>query len=85
MEVQLLRYINPDPLLDPNIEPLCKTGFNHVCLAADDLHAELARLREAGVQTRSDVLDFRGSKLVFLCGPEGICVELSERKSVAKQ
>jgi catechol 2,3-dioxygenase-like lactoylglutathione lyase family enzyme len=79
-EVQLLHYIKPDPLVDPNIESLGRTGFNHVCLAVQDLSAALARLREAGVETRSDVLDFRGCKLVFLRGPEGVCVELSERK-----
>ncbi|HET7262014.1 MAG TPA: VOC family protein [Casimicrobiaceae bacterium] len=79
LEVQLLRFTSPDPTIDPNIASLCKTGFNHVCVATDDLDAELARLRAAGVETRSEVLDFRGCKLVFLRGPEGVCVELSER------
>lgn len=80
MEMQLLRFIHPDPLLDSDIPLLCKTGFNHVCLAVDDLDAEVRRLREAGVEIRSNVLDFRGCKLVFLRGPEDVCVELSERK-----
>jgi len=83
MEVQLLRFINPDPLLDPNIESLCKTGFNHVCLATDDLDSEVARLRGAGVEVLTDVLDFRSCKLVFLRGPEGVCVELSQRLQTA--
>ena len=83
MEVQLLRYINPDPLLDPNIESLCKTGFNHVCLAVEDLEGEVTRLRGAGVEIRNDILDFRSCKLVFLRGPEGVCVELSQRLQVA--
>ena len=82
LEVQLLRFLHPDALLDPNIASLCKTGFNHVCLAVDDLDAELGRLRKAGVETRSAVLDFRGCKLVFLRGPEDVCVELSERKAI---
>lgn len=82
MEVQLLRFLHPDPLLDPDIASLCKTGFNHVCLAVDDLDAELARLQAAGVDSRSGSLDFRGCKLVFLRGPEDVCVELSERKAV---
>jgi catechol 2,3-dioxygenase-like lactoylglutathione lyase family enzyme len=79
MEVQLLRYMNPSPLLDPNIESLCKTGFNHVCLAVEDLEREVTRLRGAGVDIRSDILKFRSCKLVFLRGPEGVCVELSQR------
>ena len=83
-EVQLLRYIAPTPALDPDIETLCKTGFNHVCFAVDNLEGEVARLKDAGVQTRSDVLDFRGCKLVFLRGPEDVCVELSERQPTTK-
>ena len=78
VEVQLLRYRRPDPIPDVNIERLEKVGFNHVCFAVDDLEAEVARLRAHGVQMRSDVLDFHARKLVFLKGPEGITVELSE-------
>jgi len=79
-EVQLLVYRKPHPTPDPNIEVLSKLGFNHVCFAVDDLDAEITRLRAAGVETRNDVLDFHSRKLVFLRGPEGITVELSERK-----
>lgn len=78
VEVQLLHYRHPDPLPDANIERLDKIGFNHVCFAVDDLEAEVARLRAHGVKTRTDVLDFHSRKLIFLKGPEGITVELSE-------
>ncbi len=78
VEVQLLRYRRPDPLPDPNVERLERIGFNHVCFAVDDLEAEVARLRAHGVQMRNEVLDFHARKLVFLKGPEGITVELSE-------
>jgi hypothetical protein len=50
-----------------------------VCFAVDDLQNEVRRLRAAGIEARTDVLDFHGRKLVFLRGPEGITVELSER------
>ena len=79
-EVQLLGYRTPRPTLDPNIAVLSKLGFNHICFAVDDLDGEIKRLRAAGVETRNDILDFHGRKLVFLRGPEGITVELSERK-----
>ena len=78
VEVQLLRYRRPDPLPDANIERLDKVGWNHVCFAVDDLEAEVARLRAHGVEMRTDVLDFHARKLIFLKGPEGITVELSE-------
>ncbi len=78
-EVQLLAYRAPEPVPNPHIADLRTIGFNHVCFAVDDLDGELRRLRAAGIETRTDVLDFRGHKLVFLRGPEGITVELSER------
>ena len=77
-EVQLLGYRAPSPRANPAVEDLHALGYNHVCFAVDDLDAEVRRLRAAGVETRTDVLDFRGHKLVFLRGPEGITVELSE-------
>jgi len=78
-EVQLLAYLTPHPVPNPLIDDLRTVGFNHVCFAVDDLETELRRLRAAGIETRTDVLDFHGRKLVFLRGPEGITVELSER------
>jgi len=77
-EVQLLRYHHPNPLIDPAIANLTKLGFNHVCFAVDDLEAEVARLKAKGVQLRNEVMCFHNRKLVFLSGPEGVTVELSE-------
>jgi catechol 2,3-dioxygenase-like lactoylglutathione lyase family enzyme len=77
-EVQLLRYHHPNPLIDPAIANLTKLGFNHVCFAVDDLEAEVARLKAKGVQLRNEVMYFHNRKLVFLSGPEGVTVELSE-------
>lgn len=77
-EVQLLKYFHPDPLPDPAITNHTKPGFNHVCFAVDDLDAELAKLKANGVQLRKEVMAFHNRKLMFLCGPEGITVELAE-------
>jgi catechol 2,3-dioxygenase-like lactoylglutathione lyase family enzyme len=77
-EVQLLRYQHPEPVVDPNRERLDRIGFNHICFAVDDIEAEVARLRAHGVQTRNEIMDFHLRKLVFLRGPEGITVELSQ-------
>lgn len=78
IEVQLLHYRQPAPIPDPTIGRLNKLGFNHVCFAVDDLDAELAKLRAAGVELRNHVMDFHNRKLVFLRGPEDITVELAE-------
>jgi catechol 2,3-dioxygenase-like lactoylglutathione lyase family enzyme len=77
-EVQLLHYRAPAPLPDPNIARLDRLGFNHVCFAVDDLEAEIAKLKAAGVALRNCVMDFHDRKLVFLRGPEDITVELAE-------
>lgn len=82
-EIQLLGYRSPAPVVNPQIEQLNTLGYNHLCFAVNDLEADLQRLREAGVETRSEVLHFHGRKLVFLRGPEGITVELSERSEAA--
>jgi len=82
-EIQLLAYRAPAPVSNPQIEQLNTLGYNHICFAVNDLAADVQRLREAGVETRSEILHFHGRKLVFLRGPEGITVELSERSDAA--
>jgi catechol 2,3-dioxygenase-like lactoylglutathione lyase family enzyme len=77
-EIQLLRYRHPDPLLDPHIRDLHKLGMNHVCFAVDDIEAEVAKFRAGGFETRNEIMDFHSRKLVFLDGPEGVTVELSQ-------
>ncbi len=78
MEVQLLKYRHPEPIPDPDIAKLNKLGFNHVCFAVDDVEAEVRKLTANGVETRNEIMDFHNRKLVFISGPEGITVELSE-------
>jgi catechol 2,3-dioxygenase-like lactoylglutathione lyase family enzyme len=77
-EIQLLHYPHPDPIADPHIGDLHKIGFNHICFATDDVEAEIRKMHEKGFETRGGVLDFHSRKLVFLDGPEGVVVELSE-------
>lgn len=77
-EIQLLHYRHPPPVEDPHIGDLHKIGYNHVCFAVDDLDAEIRRIRDAGFQTHGEILDFHARRLVFLDGPEGVVVELSE-------
>ena len=77
-EIQLLRYLHPDPLPDPNIRDLHKLGMNHICFAVDDVEAEVAKLRAGGFKTRNEIMDFHSRKLVFVEGPEGVTVELSQ-------
>jgi catechol 2,3-dioxygenase-like lactoylglutathione lyase family enzyme len=77
-EIQLLHYRHPDPLPDPNIRHLEKLGMNHVCFAVDDIEAEVGKLEAAGFRRRNDIMDFHARKLVFIEGPEGVTIELSQ-------
>jgi catechol 2,3-dioxygenase-like lactoylglutathione lyase family enzyme len=77
-EIQLLHYRHPESIPDPHIRELHKIGLNHVCFAVDDIEAEVRRMRENGFETRNETLDFHSRKLVFLEGPEGVVIELSE-------
>ena len=78
LEVQLLRLLEPPALPNPQLASLRQCGFNHICLATDDLDGEIARLDAAGITTRNAVMAFHDRKLVFLDGPEGTVVELAE-------
>ena len=51
------------------------TRYEH---AVDDNEAEVARFRVHGIVMRNELMDFHSRKLIFLKGPEGITVELSE-------
>lgn len=77
-EIQLLRYLHPKALPDEHIRQLNKIGMNHICFRVDDIEAEVANIRAAGFRTRNEIMDFHSRKLVFLDGPEGVTVELSQ-------
>ena len=51
-------------------------GWNRIHLVVDDLPAQVARLRAAGVQFRNDVVTGPGGSQVLLKDPSGNLVEL---------
>jgi len=51
-------------------------GWNRIHLLVEDIQAEGARLRDAGVQFRNDVVAGPGGKQVLLQDPSGNLVEL---------
>ncbi len=78
LEVQLLKFHHPDPIVNPQITNLSRLGFNHICFAVEDIESEVARLTADGIKTRNEIMQFNNRKLVFLSGPEGITVELAQ-------
>ncbi len=77
-EMQLLNYLTPVAVDDPRIGDLHKIGFNHICFAVEDIEAAVATMAAHGFATKNQILDFHARKLVFLNGPEGVTVELSQ-------
>ncbi len=51
-------------------------GWNRIHFIVDDVHAEVARLRAAGLRFRNDVVDGPGGSQVLLEDPSGNFVEL---------
>src|ERR1700745_2367223 len=77
-EIRLLRSRRPEPLPDPHIRDLYKVGMNHICFAVENIEAEVAKLRANGFKTRNEIMDFHARKLVFMEGPEGVTIEISQ-------
>ena len=51
-------------------------GWNRIHLIVDDIHAETARLRDGGVEFRSDIVTGPGGAQIVLDDPSGNPVEL---------
>jgi catechol 2,3-dioxygenase-like lactoylglutathione lyase family enzyme len=51
-------------------------GWNRIHLIVDDLPAEVARLRAAGVEFRNDIVTGPGGSQILLIDPSGNVVEL---------
>jgi catechol 2,3-dioxygenase-like lactoylglutathione lyase family enzyme len=56
-------------------------GWNRIHLVVEDLDAEIARLRAAGVSFRNDVVSGPGGSQVLLVDPSGNLVELFQPAS----
>ncbi len=51
-------------------------GWNRIHLIVDDIEAEVARLRDAGLRFRNDIVSGPGGQQVLLIDPAGNFVEL---------
>jgi catechol 2,3-dioxygenase-like lactoylglutathione lyase family enzyme len=56
-------------------------GWNRIHLIVEDLSAEVARLRAAGVQFRNDIVTGPGGSQILLRDPSGNLVELFQTAS----
>ncbi|MFI5614245.1 VOC family protein [Amycolatopsis sp. NPDC051903] len=56
-------------------------GWNRIHLIVDDIDAEVARLRAAGVEFRSDVVSGPGGRQIVLDDPAGNPIELFQPRT----
>ncbi|MBB4912821.1 VOC family protein [Actinophytocola algeriensis] len=59
-------------------EDAAAAGHNRIHLVLDDLDAEIARLGDAGISFRSDLVTGPGGRQILLADPAGNLVELFE-------
>jgi catechol 2,3-dioxygenase-like lactoylglutathione lyase family enzyme len=81
VRLALFEFRKPAAIATGEPRPMNATGFAALMLRVDDLDAMLAKLRAAGVRVLEDTRvahpDY-GSKLVFVCDPDGALIELLE-------
>jgi len=57
-------------------------GVRHIAFAVENIEAVVAKLKEKGTETFSEIQDFGGKyKLCYVRGPEGIILELAKQIS----
>lgn len=76
--LEVFEYSSPNPRpLDPD-RPVCDHGITHVCLQVQDLHAEYARMKAAGMRFHSEPLTQDSGYVIYGRDPDGNVVELIE-------
>jgi catechol 2,3-dioxygenase-like lactoylglutathione lyase family enzyme len=81
VRLALFAYRAPAVEREREPRPMNRTGFAALMLRVDDLDATLTPLRAMGVRVLDDTYTHHpgfGSKLVFLCDPDGTLIELIE-------
>ena len=82
--IELVKYHTP-PDENGIQQPLANAntlGIRHIAFAVEDIEAVVARLKEKGTETFSEIYDYEGTyKLCYVRGPEGIILELAEQIS----
>ena len=77
--LELAGYERPRGRPVPPDSTLADIGFSHVCLATDDIQADHARLRDAGVPFYTEPMEYRpGVWMAYFCGPDGETCELRQ-------
>ncbi len=78
--IELVQFFTPSDEGGIQQLPANTLGIRHITFAVEDIEAVVARLKEKGTETFSEIQDFEGRyKLCYVRGPEGIILELAEQ------
>lgn len=85
--LELLQYLEPKGT--PHRPSVYDPGSGHLAVRVDNLDTALGRLAGAGIRARSEPVDlsepewWAGARVVYVSDPDGVAVELVERRSRA--
>lgn len=80
--IELVKFYSPSDETDIQKSFANTLGIRHICFAVEDIEAIIAKLKEKGTETFSEIQQYEESyKLCYVRGPEGIILELAEKIS----
>lgn len=78
--IELLKFIAPSNENDIQQTFANTLGIRHVAFAVEDIEAIVAKMKQKGMLTFSEIQNYEGKyKLCYCRGPENIILELAER------
>jgi catechol 2,3-dioxygenase-like lactoylglutathione lyase family enzyme len=77
---EVVRFQSPSAGREEPAPAVNRPGLRHIAFAVDDVRGVVDRVREAGWDTVGEIVDYESMFLLcYVCGPEGLIVELAER------
>jgi catechol 2,3-dioxygenase-like lactoylglutathione lyase family enzyme len=81
--LEIFEFSSPTPRTAETARPVCDHGITHICLQVEDLHAEYARMKSAGMIFHSAPLTQDSGYVIYGRDPDGNVVELIEFTEVS--
>jgi catechol 2,3-dioxygenase-like lactoylglutathione lyase family enzyme len=77
---EVVRFDSPSAGAQEPAPAANRPGLRHIAFKVDDLHGVVDRVRAAGWETVGEIVEVKPFLLCYLRGPEGLIVELAERR-----
>jgi catechol 2,3-dioxygenase-like lactoylglutathione lyase family enzyme len=78
--IELIAYDHPPSPPTDSADQAHEIGYRHIAFEVEDIEAEVARLKAAGMTFLSPIHTYErtGKRIIYGRGPEGILVELAQ-------